>query len=261
MTLLRSSRGVLLDDLEADRTARGSKYDLNWGKSSPAKRGMVEFVSVRLPRSHDLTLYLGDPYTNVPVPGYIVTVGNGATSFEIVLGDVYHMDMCIRGAVLHVVADQVVVRGDTGEVDPEAIRRRLRKNAGDPIPRMLEHELPRFAAQCGIGRPVSYDRIQGANAGDSWKLSPFSTHAWFQIGIFETPEAIPRPPEPGELKVVQTISWMEDGESIESDIGEVDATQWTQPVPLDPWANGIKIQRADDSAPGYSSNLYERITM
>lgn len=155
-------------------TTRQTSWILNWGKSSPANRGIVEYISIQLPQPADLVLYLGNPRMMqgyVSINPWLITVGNGGTSFDFNLGNEFSADASVRGNVLHFVADQLVVRGQTNMPSVPA-------DAAASI---------RFSAQCGVGRPSTSQRMQWqirqAN-GDSEidiTLSPWSTHAQLHV--------------------------------------------------------------------------------
>lgn len=161
--------------------ARAQNWMVNWGKSSPPNRGTVEFVALHLDHPRDITLYLGQPATQMflypQTFGWNISVGSGGTSFNVVLGTPYVGDVSVRGNVLHFVCDELFVRAETGPVD-------LTLPGSDQV---------RFAAQAGLGRPSEFTRMSARTLqanGDAemgWDLSPWATHA--RLDVFSTDPA------------------------------------------------------------------------
>jgi len=136
-------------------------------------RGLVEFVSVRLPRPMDLTLYLGDPqqmFNLVNFNTWVVSVGNGGTAWETELGSITDLNSdytSVRGTAMHFVCDELLVRGTTTpdagwtEAQTATVRR---------------------MAQCGIGRPSTWrmkSNFQAIGAGTTYvfELAPWCMRA------------------------------------------------------------------------------------
>lgn len=155
---------------------RAGNYTVNWGKSFPGGRGVVEYVNIKLPRPTDITLYLGQPAQTESwfVPNYVVSVGSGGTTFDYLVGtDIYAVVSGVasscRGVTLHFVADELYVRGDTSL-------------PGVPLTPAQLGAL-RFSAQAGLGRPSSFERmhpeerVANGDAEVVFALTPWSTHA------------------------------------------------------------------------------------
>lgn len=156
---------------------RAGNYTVNWGKSSPGGRGVVELVNIKLPRPDDITVYLGAPLEQGSwyAGHYQISVGSGGTSFDYLVGrNIYNVstgiDTSCRGVALHFVADELYVRADTSF-------------NGLALPPPFDIRKLRFSAQAGLGTPMRFERLQPdelqAN-GDSdvaFQLTPWSTHA------------------------------------------------------------------------------------
>lgn len=110
----------------------------NWGRSFPlsslASGNQVELVRLDMQESRDVTLYLGDISAGNPCfpELYHITYANGGTSAEIdVLGSMV-------GSVMHVVASNVVVRGE---------------KYGPLAATAIPNASPRITAMAALGRP------------------------------------------------------------------------------------------------------------
>lgn len=156
------------------------RWQVNWGKSFPVDRGFVEYINIKLDQPRDVTLYLGQPNTQmfgyVNINPFLVSVGAGGTSFNYELGTEFSADPSVRGNVLHFVCDELYVRGQT--------------NGPAVYAPGFDAGSVRFGAQAGLGRPSDFERMQwqGLTAnGDSeldFRLTPWSTHARFDYSGF-----------------------------------------------------------------------------
>jgi hypothetical protein len=159
-------------------------WQVNWGKSFPGGRGLVEYVNIKLKEPRDITLYLGQPDTQMfqfpAAPNYNISVGSGGTSFNYLVGsddsgNTVGVASSVRGNVLHFVCSELYVRGDTSNIlfaTPEQVA------------------AMRFGAQAGLGRPSNFQRQhaeQRTANGDAevgFNLTPWSTHVRFDISAF-----------------------------------------------------------------------------
>jgi hypothetical protein len=224
---------------QVKHTSRERNWIVSWGKSSPPRRGMVEYIALHLPRPHDITLYLGDPasqlYGAPDLNPWQISVGNGGTSFVYNLGSPVSGDQSVRGNVLHFVADELIVRGDTQAIDPTP--------AGLPT--------PRFAAQAGLGRPCRFERLDWqtlrANGGNAVQhnLAPWSTHARLTVSDTATGGA-----PPPEFCVQQMQVLGSPPVATAPVMNKQPLSVYAQPYPLHPWANAIEITFAGPSSGG-----------
>jgi hypothetical protein len=209
---------------------RERNWVVNWGKSFPAGRGKVEYVSLKLDYPRDVTLYLGQP--NTQMFGYIninpfeVNVGSGGTSFLYPLGTEFSADESVRGNVLHFVTDELYVRGMTNLPPTLA--------PGD------DGASIRFAVQAGLGRPSNYDRQQwqlktmSGGSIENRPLNAWATHAW--LSMFSS--ASGAPPALGDALVEQINEGPLGSTTL---MAAEDATAWLQPHVLHPWCNTIQV--------------------
>lgn len=221
---------------DAERVRVGApRYTVNWGKSYPGGRGEVEFVQLQLPKPTDITLYLGQPSTQMfEWPGaanYRVSVGCGGTSFDYLVGQneagsTVGVASSVRGNVLHFVCDRLFVRGNTSDVVAPAA----------DIPRL------RFAGQAGLGRPQSFQRAHqetptvADNSEVLFVLTPWSTHARINYSSLPVP--------PGPSTADWTVRQINRGPAGDTDItGEMpyELYRFDEGCPLHPWCNVLAL--------------------
>lgn len=215
----------------------------NWGKNYAANRGMVEYVRLKFPEPRDITLYLGQPNTqmfNYALPNpYVVSVGSGGTSFDYFVGrpGVLEGEQSIRGTVLHFCADELYVRGDTS-VFPGA-------------PASVVNSL-RFGAQAGLGTPSEFQRMRAAGKdanGDAvmtFQLTPWATHARLDWA-----------PASGGLGSVNAITNFTVRQTCTNPAGTTDVTpempfslyMQGKGVALHPFANGLAVTTTGGGGP------------
>jgi hypothetical protein len=217
------------------------RYAVNWGKSFAGGRGQVEYINLKLSRPTDVTLYLGQPDTQMfqfpSAPNFNISVGSGGTSFNYFCGtddsgNTTGVASTVRGNVLHFVCSELYVRGDTSAV-PFA--------TPDQIAAM------RFGAFAALGRPSNFERqhIEARTAnGDSevtFRLTPWSTFVRFDITSFTGGGGVAPNANPVDGFTVRFTN--ESPLGITDITGEFPIERFMQPggCPIPPFANGLVL--------------------
>lgn len=143
-----------------------------FGRAQQLSRRVVsdasaELVSLDLPASRDVTIYLNDPALmrefDLAEHEYQVIVGNGGTTFT------RQVVASLRGTALHVVASQVIVRA-TPRVQVQSelpLRVWAVAGFGSPTAQQYRRALPYSSSEVA-------DEVTSAK---TFELSPFATHA------------------------------------------------------------------------------------
>ena len=217
-------------------------WQVNWGKSFPSNVGSVEYVNLRLKQPTDITLYLGSPseQNNFVAGNYVVSVGSGGTTFDYLVGtNIYGIATgiasSVRGVVLHFIADNLYVRGDTTFL-----------TAGLSASQIA---LVRFGGQAGLGRPTKYERLNplelqaNGDASVTFALTSWSTHVRVESSY-----------DPVTQNTIDGFSVMQ--QYVHPVLGTSDvlgpmplARYQDQAVPLHPFANQIEITTTGGGGP------------
>jgi hypothetical protein len=240
VTIARNLLNTAMPSEEARQKRRN--MSVNWGKRYPSGRGTVEYINVSLKIPHDFTIYLGDPavmpfWNDRP---FLLSIGNGGTSSNVeIVGS-------IRGTIVHVVCQDLIVRGDT-----------------QPTEAVPADSGFRYQAHCGLGRPSAFTIGGSSIHADApgavvfFPVSAYATLLSFELAgtpalyADTTVAQIERTPS-GDVVVVPF-----DGIAAEDPI-----STWATPHALDPRTNVLRVTIGAAAAfPGFDLALRQEITL